>query len=190
MVTVAPIAENAVTREEIKNWLRLPDAVCNQQRELAIFDMLAETATIALEEFTRRLMVRREVTLRLKQVRREIVLPWNSFQSLVSFEIDGQEVDPNKYELIGFTRPAKIVFKTDELPEPESEAEYPIEIKYIAGEADDTESVPSEYKQYALMMVATGYTKRQSIESSNLNMQSMKAYMLEIIRNKRVMRFN
>ena len=189
MVTVAPLTDFAVSRTEITNWLRLPSALCNQANEVAIFDLLAESATVAIEEFTRRLMVRREVTLRLQKLKVVTQLPWNQFHSLTSFEIDGDEVDPALYELIGFTTPARIVFKQDSLPEITSEAQYPIEIKYIAGEAEDTAGVPAEFKQYALMLIATGYTKRQSIESSNLNPNSMKSYMMELLRNKRVWRY-
>lgn len=190
MLSTAPLLTGAVSRNEIINWLRLPESLCSQEKELAIFDMLSVSATAALEEFTRRIMVHREVTLRLKGITEKTILPWNPFVELVSFEVNGDAVDAADYELVSFTRPAYIKFKSGKTPDITSEDEYPVVIKYKAGESADVAGVPAEFKNYLLMLVATGYTKRQSIESSNLQPHSMKHYMLEIIRNKRVMRFN
>jgi len=146
---VTPPQLEPVTVEEAKQHLRIDG---NEED-----DYIASLITVArqrAEEYTRRAFISQTWELALDRADKTIYLPKPPVEFIESVTLDGKEVDPKNYELLGSN-----VF----YPKIPLNAVKPcgLVIRFISGYGDNPEHIPRPIRQAILMLIGHLHEARE-----------------------------
>ena len=181
---------SAVSLSEAKAWLRLP-AACSADEE-DMLEMLSITATNAVEKLLNRKLTAADFEGRFTAWPhfpfRLHMSPLNSVSAVKYIDTGGAEqtLSASDYRVVTFTEPGYITVPDESLLPKLSETDpQPVRIEYNAGYT----TVPEKYKQFVLMGIASGYMQRASISAKNLSTEALIGYIMQQLRNERIIRF-
>lgn len=146
---VTPPQIEPVTVEEVKQHLRIDGS--EEDNYLA---SLITVARQRAEEYTRRAFISQTWELALDRADKMIYLPKPPVELIESVTLDGREVDPKNYELLG----SNVFYPKIPL---NTVKPYGLVIRFISGYGDNPEHVPQAIRQAILMLVGHLYEARE-----------------------------
>lgn len=141
---ITPPASEPLTREQAKNHLRI-----DIDDDDTLVDSLITVARQRAEEYTRRAFITQTWEWTLNPRCKRITLR-SQVQQIDTVFLDGEELSPTQYELIGDDLLLKSMITRS------------IAVTYTAGYGDDAENVPEQIKQAILQIVGHLYENRES----------------------------
>jgi uncharacterized phiE125 gp8 family phage protein len=148
-----------ITLTEAKNHLKVE---ADEQESDGLIESLVQTATVTIENLTRRTIVSGEKTAVFDGFLPTIKLPWWPVQSIVSvqyFSVDGAELAFADYDMDARSIPAKIMPRIDESWPQTRDNRMSVKVTASVG----YEVVPAPLKSAALLLISHLFENRESV---------------------------